>query len=209
MSVKNLVLVDDVLRLHRRGDLSLRRLGALVGVSGERVRQILVRAGALDRYGRPQFVASTSDQEVEPHLEDVRSGRISARKAADKVSLSYKTVLRSLHRLGLSHWRRTPEHGTCPRYAGGCRCRPCRQANADRAKRLASRYRDAGLCACGGERARGKLTCRLCLEKRRRYANERSGRYRLGLCTTCGKRAGEVVNQWTRRCRPCREVVEG
>lgn len=124
--------------------LTLAEIGQQVGISRERVRQILVSQGVTERhYGAKH----KEEREKETRLahQRISSGETTLEWETAYLQLAPGTLSSRFSKLGLTTPRRTAEHGTRSRYVGPekCRCTPCRMANSVYMQQLRRRRKES------------------------------------------------------------------
>ena len=169
---------------------TLRGVGKAYGISGERVRQILVKAGVDER----NTYAPRVDAELARRNEEMAALRRSGwtyPDLAERYRLSRVAVTSICRSLGCRGYRLRP-CGTNAAYARGCRCESCRQAYRTYFSELCKRlYRErvaTGRCSnigCPRAPRHGRKTCAACAEKMAGYHAAYAARRR----TACARPA--------------------
>ena len=123
--------MNQIVKLRKAG-LTMQAIAAKVGVTRQRVHQVLKAEGCnlivpimLD------FNRRLSEATYRYSLGH------SIKRAARLEGVSEHALSAHLHRQGMFRKPVKPAHGTRNRYCRGCRCKPCRAANAAHARRYA------------------------------------------------------------------------
>ena len=147
---RNQVITDSV----RAGE-SISVVAKRFGISRQRVSQIMHKEGfRLDR-PRPELMAVARREEGDVRREAIaevlKINRIRARRGDRPLSrrtmarwlgISGTTLTRDLHIMGVPNIQQPAQHGTKYMYSGkGCRCTPCRAANAAAMRAYTARKR--------------------------------------------------------------------
>lgn len=125
--------MNRIVKLRKAG-LTMQAIAAKVGVTRQRVHQVLKAEGCdlvvpimLD------FNRRLSEAVYQYSL------GCSIKSAARRGEVSEHALSAHLHRQGMFRKPEKPAHGTRNRYCRGCRCKPCRAANANHARQYAER----------------------------------------------------------------------
>lgn len=114
--------------MYRQKHMTTTEIAREVGLSAERVRQILTIAGIRDRHrGAPARDQATLDAH-----ERIWSREARTYEEADRLGLTIDGLYSRFKRLNLRLPGREPaEHGTRSRYVRGCHCDKCRKAQRE------------------------------------------------------------------------------
>jgi hypothetical protein len=110
---------------------SMTEIGKEVGVSRERIRQILVASGVEDRHNW-SLRREARENSLLAAWAHILEGTRTLEGEADRLGIAPGTLRMELNKRKLRIPRAQPQHGTRHRYAYySCRCEDCVQANRD------------------------------------------------------------------------------
>ncbi len=135
---------------------TLRKVGSRFGITGERVRQILLLHGITSRSAGSSCGRHSKTQKLIPHILELYDRGLSAARVASRLACSCQTVLSVLH----ENHRKI--HGRVSR-----KCRIVegeKQFRCSTCKRWKSIKRDGYTCKSGRRCGKPQSMCRTCLK---------------------------------------------
>lgn len=124
-------------RMYYQEGLSMSEIGEHFGVTRQRVHQIIGSAGGEAHYGQAKKDGRVN--RLESAYSRILAGN-SVREEAEKLGMRTESLKTALKKHGTplpAHV--APEHGTHYRYAHGCRCDECKQAEREERRKRKER----------------------------------------------------------------------